>query len=324
MAPLIAWLKGLALALLVVASAACGNRGSVSGQVGQGELPAFWRVESISAGSLAAPVIVLRREAVLGPALFRLLVIPGSGCTGFASFAERYFRGLRHAQVVVLHKAHADLFAGPAPAACTPAFVAHDALGNWRDDALAAVRQLDSGAAMSLPTLVLGISEGGEIAPHLLPALGRPMGMVLLSASGLDPALAGELQAERLGQRAAWQGLRERAASDAPDTAIVEGRSLRYWRDLFAWKLTDVLGASGLAVLRVWGSDDAMVPQGAYAALRSLPAARNLRLCDWRLPDADHGLQGPHGDGIQLLWPHLERWAASGQLECPDDPFQRL
>ena len=310
----------MALGLLATA---CSAWEPASGGVVPTAMPPGWRAEAVSGASPERPIIALRREPADGSPLFRLIVIPGSGCTGFVPFAGRYFKGLTKAQIIVLHKPYSNVHAGPAPAECSAEFVGHDALGNWRDDVLAALRQLDSGAAKSLPTIVLGISEGAEILPYLLLAVANPMGMVLLSATGLDPAVAGEMQAERLGQGAAWMRLKETSASSQPDHTVVEGRSLRYWRDLFGWRLTDVLAASGIPVLRVWGSDDALVPREAYAALRSMPAARHLRLCNWRLPDADHGLQGPHGDGIQMLWPRLERWAVSGRLECPDDPFQR-
>lgn len=186
--------------------------------------------QSSSGASPERPIIALRREPADGPPLFRLIVIPGSGCTGFAPIAGRYFNGLTKAQIIVLHKPYSER--GLAPAECSAEFVGHDALGNWRDDVLAALRQLDSGAAKSLPTIVLGISEGAEILPYLLLAVANPMGMAPLGM-GLDPAVAGEMQAERLGQGAAWMRLKETSASSQPDHTVVEGRSLRYWRDLF-------------------------------------------------------------------------------------------
>ena len=127
----------------------------------------------------SSQIQVLRREARQGPSRFRLLVIPGSGCSGFASFADRYFTGLTEAQIVVLHKPHVDVFAGPAPAECSAEFVRHDALGSWRDEAIAALRQLSLRDPLSLPTIVLGISEGAEITPFLLPAIANPFGVVL-------------------------------------------------------------------------------------------------------------------------------------------------
>ena len=219
----------------------------------------------------------------------------------------------------MLHKPYADVFAGPAPARCSPEFMRHDALGSWRDDALAALRQVNAGDAAPLPTIVLGISEGAEIVPYLLPAIPDPLGMVLLSATGLDPAVAGDMQAERLGQGLAWKRLKEVVASSQPDDMIVEGRSLHYWRDMFGWKLTAALAAAKIPLLRVWGSDDALLPQDAYDRLRSLPAANSMQICDWRLAEADHGLQGRRGDGVQLLWRQLERWAATGRLDCGSD-----
>ncbi len=281
-------------------------------------MPPGWRAEAVSGASPERPIIALRREPADGSPLFRLIVIPGSGCTGFVPFAGRYFKGLTKAQIVVLHKPYSNVHAGPAPAECSAEFVGHDALGNWRDDALAALRQLDSGAAMSLPTIVLGISEGAEILPYLLPAVANPMGMVLLSATGLDPAVAGEMQAERLGQGAAWKRLKETSASSQPDHTLVEGRSLRYWRDLFGWRLVSALAETGLPLLRIWGGDDALLPPQAYDRLGSLPEAKGMRVCNWRLAGADHGLQGSLGDGVQLLWKRLEDWASTGRLECGD------
>jgi pimeloyl-ACP methyl ester carboxylesterase len=308
---------GLTLGLLL--ASACSAWEPASGPFGPEAMPPGWRTEVVLGGSPERRIIALRREPTQGPALFRLIVIPGSGCTGFAPFAGRYFNGLTKAQVIVLHKPYADLFAGPAPAGCSAEFVRNDALGSWRDDAIAALRQLPPGDAASLPAIVLGISEGAEIAPYLFPAISNPMGMVLLSATGLDPAVAGEMHAERSGQRAAWTRLKETSASSQPDGMIVEGRSLRYWRDMFGWKLTAALAETGLPLLRVWGSDDALLPQEAYDRFRSLPAATGMQICDWRLAEADHGLQGRRGDGVQLLWRQLERWAATGRLDCGND-----
>jgi len=50
-----------------------------------------------------------------------------------------------------------------------------------------------------LPTVLVGISEGAELLPALSPEVPRLAGLVLLSASGLDPHEAAALQAKRLG-----------------------------------------------------------------------------------------------------------------------------
>lgn len=304
------------LTLAMLLASACSAWEPASGTPSPAALSSDWRIEQLSGLAPTSRVLTLRREATREPPLFRLLVIPGSGCSGFATFADQYFRGLSGAQVIVLHKPHVDLFAGPSPTECSPEFLRHDALGSWRDDAIAALRQLSLRDSVALPTILLGISEGAEIAPYLLAEISKPIGLVLLSATGLDPALAGEMQAERLGQGPAWKRLMQAVTSAQSDETIVEGRSLRYWRDMFGWKLTTTLAEVRLPVLRVWGSEDALLPQPAYDRLRSLPAVNAMNLCDWRIDGADHGLQGRRGDGVQLLWQRLEAWVTAGRLDC--------
>src|SRR6218665_3111559 len=46
----------------------------------------------------------LLRSERAAPLRYRVIVLPGSGCAGLGAFAERYFDGLLHAQVLVLHK----------------------------------------------------------------------------------------------------------------------------------------------------------------------------------------------------------------------------
>jgi pimeloyl-ACP methyl ester carboxylesterase len=280
-------------------------------------LPDGWRSEVLPGSSPQRQLVGLRREATAGPALLQLVVVPGSGCTGFAPFAARYFKGLTRARVLVLHKPYSDIFAGSAPAECSRDFVQYDALAAWRDDAVAALQYIAGRENHQLPTIVLGISEGAEIAPHLIHTVENPLGMLFVSATGLDPSVVGRMQASRLGQTKAWDRVEQHAASALPDDRLVEGRTLRYWRDMFAWRVTAPLAAAKKPLLRVWGGNDALVPQGAYAALRTSLAGQIEQLCDWRMDAADHGLQSGSVDGMQLIWPRLVQWAKSGRLDCP-------
>ena len=50
-----------------------------------------------------------------------------------------------------------------------------------------------------MPQLLIGISEGAELLPALASEVPALAGLVLISASGLDPLEAGTLQAQRLG-----------------------------------------------------------------------------------------------------------------------------
>lgn len=275
--------------------------------------PAWTR--SALPGVAQAWVPVLQRPARTPPERFRVVVVPGSGCAGLGPIADRYFAGLLHAQVLVLHKPGVDLDAGPAPAHCPSAFVAQDDLSRWRDHARAALRALKAEAAQeAVPTVLVGISEGGELLPALAPELPGLAGVVLLSAPGLDPREAGELQARRLGALAEWQALGEAQASARADDAVVQGRSLRYWRSFWNWPLERPLIEAPWPILQVWGEADALVPPRAYERFAARAQARAAPYCARSFAGADHGLQGSEpgigrGNGVQRVWAWLEQWA---------------
>ncbi len=281
-----------------------------------------WLALGLSAGAWASafashplpgvdgtPLQAIVRGPLTPPERFRVVVVPGSGCAGMGTVAERYFAGLLHARVLVLHKRTVAADATTAPADCGADFVRHDALAPWLADAQAALaawqREL---ASPPLPLVLVGISEGAELLPALAARL-HPAALVLVGSSGLDPVQAGRLQAERLGERAAWDELARAQACAADDVSVVQGRSLRYWRDFWHWPVQVPLLAGPWPLLQIWGEDDALVPQAAYRRFEALAQGRAALYCAVRLPGADHGLQAPGHDGVQWLWARLERWA---------------
>lgn len=282
------------------------------------------------------PVRALVRPARVGPPRLRVIAVPGSGCTGFAPFADRYFAGLLHAEVWVLHKPGVDLQAGAAPTACPPGFVEGDALGRWQADALAALRAMPAvpitawtDANAPLPTVLVGISEGAELLPVLATAVPGLRGLVLLGAPGLDPLETAGLQVRRLGVETDWARVRIAAASSRPDSEVVEGRALAYWRDFLSWPLAQPLIDSPWPLLQVFGTADTLVPPQAYARFAARARGRSAPFCAWPFPDADHGLQGPEGrDGLQILWAWLERWVRqpreTGLLLCDPQAQERI
>ena len=265
-----------------------------------------------------ADVVAFHRQARVQPARYQVLVIPGSGCTRWAPIAERYFAGLRRADVVVLHKPYVDVMA-EVNAECPLFFTAHDALTAWRDAAVAAVAALPTDPGSALPTLVVGISEGAELLPHVAADLRNVVGVVMVSASGLDPATAGAAHAAHIGQSAAWEALRAAQASNLPDDHLVQGRTLRYWRDFWQWSLTAPLVSGPWPLLRVWGDADATLPASAYLMFNRFASDRQARFCDVRLHGAGHALQTAEKDGIQWLWSQLERWARQAAVTHPCD-----
>lgn len=269
-------------------------------------------------GQGGAVLQALLRSERTPPLRYRVIVIPGSGCAGLGPIAERYFAGLLHAEVLVLHKPGVDPQARTAPGDCASAFVAQDRLSTWLEHARAALvadaRQRARDGAPALPQLLVGISEGAELLPALAPEVPQLAGLVALSSSGLDPQEAGALQAQRLGAQADWEALGRAVAGRRADDAVLQGRSLGYWRDLWNWPLTLPLVRSPWPLLQVWGADDALVPQAAYERFAALAMVRAEPYCARRLDGADHGLQrradaAAVADGVQQVWAWTEQWA---------------
>jgi hypothetical protein len=284
-------------------------------------LPASLTAEEFSLrplpGADSTLLQALQRNERTAPLRYRVIVIPGSGCAGMGPMADRYFAGLLHAQVLVLHKPGVDAQARTAPGDCARSFVWRDRHSTWLAHARAALRAdaVQRKGQPVIPTLLVGISEGAELLPALAHEVPHVAGLVLLSASGLDPQEAGELQARRLGVQSDWTAL-GRIVQGAPhDSVTVQGRSLGYWRDLWNWPLTLPLLQSPWPILQVWGSDDALVPAVAYERFAQLAALRTAPFCSQRMEGADHGLQrrAEGVDGIQQVWAWTEQWARNPQ-----------
>ncbi len=284
------------------------------------ELPPGWSLKVLPGARDGVVLQVLERTALVPPTRYQVVVLPGSGCTGWLSVASRYFAGLLHAELLVLHKPGVDLNVGLG-GNCPDSFVQNDTLSSWRDHAQAALRTHFADAlqrqpsAPQLPTLLVGISEGAELLPDLAAEVPALAGVVMVSAPGLDPREAGELQAQRLGQSLAWQALEAAQASDALGNSVQQGRTLQYWRDFWDWRLADALLEAPWPLLRVWGDADSMVPTAAYLRFAQSATQRAAPFCDVSLLGADHGLQGAspdspdQRDGLQWLWARLEVWA---------------
>ncbi len=258
----------------------------------------------------------LQRGPLALPLRYRVVVITGSGCAGMGPLADRYFRGLLHAQVTVLHKPGVHPEDTTAPADCSPHFVQMDSLSHWAAHARAVLGQMAAlqppASAGGVPLLLIGISEGVELLPTLAAAAGPDLaGLVMISGSGLDPREAGRLQALRTGHGADWGALERMQASRTADSTVHQGRSLRYWRDLWRWPVQQPLLDGAWPLLQVWGEQDGLVPVAAYEQFAEAAQRRAAPYCARSLPGADHGLQAPGADGVQQVWQWVQQWGRS-------------
>lgn len=318
----------LALATAVVLAAGP-LRANAEPKPGQSYIAPPWRLSEWPGNDPAVSLLALERGALVPPARYRVAVIPGSGCTGWAPVAQRYFAGLLHAELWVLHKPGVDILAG-LDKPCSADFVAQDRLTTWRNHARSALnaysksRVNTDSAALALPLLLVGISEGAELLPSLAPVANALAGLVMVSSSGLDPREAGALQAQRRDQWPAWQALALAQASTSADSMQTEGRTLGYWRDFWHWSVAEPLLALPWPLWRVWGEADEAIPRAAYDQFTQHTGKRQAPFCDWPIKNADHGLQNtssePH-DGVQWLWAQLENWARAPDAGfCPAPP----
>lgn len=310
------------LAVLCIGLGGCAGAGGAVGHWAEVE-PGRFHMRSLP-GAHGQPLWALYRSERVAPLRYRVIVIPGSGCAGMGPWAERYFAGLLHAQVLVLHKPGVHPDSRTAPGDCPADFVQADALGAWRDHARAVLRA-DAAlhtAGPQVPQVLIGISEGAELLPALAPEVAPLAGLVLIGSSGLDPLEAGTLQAQQQGAYALapWQALGRAQAGAWPDGHVLQGRSLRYWRDLWQWPVQEALLAGPWPLLQVWGEGDALVPASAYARFAVRAQGRVAPYCPRPLAGADHGLQGPQGldgqsgkDGVQQVWGWLQAWGRAPQ-----------
>lgn len=278
---------------------------------------ALWTRMDLPGSAPGRRVPVLRREASAGAGAPRVVVVPGSGCDGLGPIAPAYFEGLERAQLWVLHKPFTNPWVRTAPERCGEAFARDDRPSRWQADALAALAALRA-REPERPTWVVGISEGGDLLPALGRALGPSLrGLVLLSATGLDPADTLRLQAQRLGQAFAWDEIRTASRSARPDEELLHGRSLGHWRDLLAWRLFGPLTAEPWTLWHWWGEADALIPPEAHERFAREAADRPVRLCARRWAGADHGLHRPAGGPVQpALWRVLLAADGAGGTDC--------
>lgn len=253
---------------------------------------------------------VLVRPALRAPARWRVVLVPGSGCESLQPSADRLARGLRQAQVVLLQKP----LLSPPGRPCSRAHLLADNLADWQQRALRLAAQGLVATDSQLPLVLVGLSEGAELLPGLAAARPEAVALVLVGHAGLDPAEAGALQAERLGQAAAWRLLMAETRGARDDDALLQGRHWRYWQVLQRWPLQAPLLADPRPLLQAWGGADALMPAEAYQRFAGAARRRSGPFCAVRFARADHELREPAADRLQQVW----RWLDQAASRLPD------
>lgn len=264
--------------------------------------------------------------AVLGGVENWIFVVGGSGCRSMKRFLPQYFTGLEgesgRSRIWILQKRFvSQTEQNPA---CSEDFIRHDHFSQWLADQQRFIRTILSeprsaaGAATQSKrrVIIMGISEGAEVAPVLALSIKETSHLVLLAHSGASAMETYRLLAERYPHmRDGWhrltEGLQIRPAD--PDRSILLEHSWRYWNEISAVDHAGNLNALKLPVLWAYGQADPLIAGDAQARLSlSLQPGlrRNWRVCAF--PEADHGLMTANTNRMpDFMW-QLDRWLLDG------------
>lgn len=260
-----------------------------------------------------------------------LFVIAGSECRSMQAYLPDYFRGLDGEsgpfRIFILHKRHIEIGLEPGRS-CNAAFVRDDYPERWLQDQTEFIlANLAQAATEGWPqaspparVVVMGISEGAEIAPLLALRIPAVTHLVLLGNGGMQPLDSYRLLATKAAnadasrQLAALELALARPAPADPDApaARVNGRSWRYWSQLRELQHTDNLLTLNLPIFIGMGEADASVPvESAYYLQRRFAAAGKHNLSLHVYPGADHGLRSASRWYLPDFMHQLDVWLQS-------------
>lgn len=244
-----------------------------------------------------------------------VFVSAGSGCASIGNWLPDYFTGLEGEvgalRILILHKRH--IAPHDNGQRCSDAFVRDDHVSQWLADQAEFVRaQLAAQPGVPQRVILLGISEGAELAPLLAAQIPQSTHLVLLAHSGLAPLDAYRSLAQQYPHmQQGWQQLQQALAAPPsdPDAARLHGRSWRYWAEAAALQHERNLLGTSLPLFVAMGAADPLMPAGAATALQQKFAQQGRQnLTVLTIAGADHGFVSPGRNHLPDVWHQLELW----------------
>lgn len=246
-----------------------------------------------------------------------MFVIGGSGCDSMQYFLPHYFRGLEGEsgpiRIFMLQKRGVENLGWGRDRGCSRAAIVADHPTRWIADQSEFIRsQVMQNAALTnaSPRLVIvGISEGGDIAPLLGRSLPDISHLAIIGNGGMNPMEALRLRNSLYPDRISDSDLYdfdalnvEPADPDAIDHDI-GGRTWRYWSELrLLTPTTDLLGLT----VPIWigmGALDRSIPfETALQVKKQFDLQRKTNLELRIYEGADHGLATSDGSRLADFW----------------------
>ncbi|MFZ6733386.1 alpha/beta hydrolase family protein [Undibacterium sp. Ji42W] len=245
-----------------------------------------------------------------------IFVISGSDCVSMGPFLPQYFSGLEgesgRTRIFIMHKRH--ILPGSNGVACGEAYKRADYPSHWQVDQLEFIRAqmttLQAQGNMPQRLIIMGISEGAELAPVLAQQLPATH-LVLLSHAGMNALdVYASLAKKNPSMLPAWQQLqRGLSATPAdPDTARLHGRSWRYWSEIAAIPQTANLLALNIPILLAVGDADPVIPDDAIARLRQQFQAAGQVIDIRHFPGAGHSLSTKDKNYLPDFMHQIDLW----------------
>ncbi|QRE74466.1 alpha/beta hydrolase family protein [Methylobacterium aquaticum] len=299
------------------------------GTVVSGCAPSLGGYASYALGALSRPPAEARVDipglgerivytAMLGDGSGRdgtLVFLSGSGCLSLAWHLREWFEDMPGNWRVVGMEKRGVQPRDTGMAGCSDIYRRHTDYQTLTEDAAAFVCWAvarDAGAHLaSAPRRVLiGVSEGGAIAPSVAAHVPGMTHLVVIGAGAIPGRDSLRLIAEAQG----WDDLDGETARilAEPDdaTRIWRGHSSRYWASWLRADAGPFLAALKIPILMVHGTADRSMPVTAAIQGRDRLLARNPRV-DLTLDlveGGDHALRTPDGTGRGRFLRRLDGW----------------
>ncbi|MCU6435125.1 prolyl oligopeptidase family serine peptidase [Undibacterium sp. Jales W-56] len=251
-----------------------------------------------------------------------VFVVPGSGCISMGKYLPDYFRGLEGEsgalRIMILQKRHSQQNDIP----CSAAFIRDDHLSRWQADQgefiESQLRLLQSQGQRPKRVLIMGISEGAELAALLAARMPVFTHLALISNGGMQPLDAFRLLANKrndAGLRIELQRIDEaldnasESASVADNQILVNGRSRQYWQELNQLRHSEHLFSWNKPVLICMGEADQALPvESVYWLEREFSRAKKTNLQLHVYPAADHGLRSSNQQHLPDCLHQIDLW----------------
>jgi esterase/lipase len=248
-----------------------------------------------------------------------VFVVGGSGCDSMQYFLPHYFRGLDgdsgSLRIYMLQKRGVQDLSWGRDHGCSRDAIVDDHPAQWIADQTEFIQsRIRGNIDLDVPSpriVIVGISEGGDIAPLLAKSIVGVSHLVIVGNAGTNPLETFRLQNRRHDVRSNVEDFSALNTTPSEPDAItndIGGRTWRYWSELRFLEPTETLLELSIPIWIGMGSLDQSIPIEAVQYLKGQFELKNKTNLHLRLYEgADHGLATPKVSHLSDFWYDFDR-----------------